>query len=124
MKKIIKKILKESDFDWTKDIGYESEEEGYIIEILNSCKKVPFDDVISRGFVLHIDRMKVFLVDTRSKEIVYTDKILPEMRKKFGIFYGEQKEVVKSVFKKRFDLEGYKVFTDDLQDSDYYNIRF
>ena len=96
--------LNESDFDWALDKEY-SEEEEYVINLMNSCNKEPYKN----GFSYEKDGKYYFYQDDENKTFNYSyENVSSVLNPKFGLTPSEVSKLFKDVLKKHHNLKGYK----------------
>ena len=103
MKKLIKIILRESEFDWIDETSY-TEEEEFIINLIDSCEKKPYKD----GFLYSEDGENYFYQDDK-RGIFYFDyyDVFVVLGSKFRLNYQEMRDLIEGVLGRHYNLKGY-----------------
>ncbi len=103
---IVKKILRESEFDWTEDIEPMTPEEELIIKIIDYCDKEPHGD----GFAYTKNGNFYFYQDDETKEFyVDYDDINKVLESKFGPNHMELMVLIERVLERHYNLKGYTI---------------
>ena len=91
------------DFDWIKDISY-TEQEEFIIDLIDSCEKEPYGD----GFSYKKDGKNYFYQDDGNKLFFYDwDNVNKVLETKFGLNYQEMRDLIEGVLDRHYNLRGY-----------------
>ena len=110
MKRLIKKILRESDFDWTMDIKEYSEEEEFVIDLMDSCEKKGWH---GEGFWYEKNGINYFYQNDELKFFWFDwDDVYEVLKSKFNLEYDQQKTLIGGLLESRYNLKGYKITRD------------
>ncbi len=91
------------DFDWIKDVSY-TEEEVFIINLIDSCDKEPYGD----GFSYKKGDKQYFYQGDNNKRFHFDYyNVRKVLESKFGLNYQEQKDLIGGVLERHYNLKGY-----------------
>ena len=97
------------DFDWIKETSY-TEQEVFIINLIDSCEKEPFND----GFLYIKDGERYFYQDHKNKRFHFDyNNVYEVLESKFGLNYQEQRDLIGGMSERHYNLKGYT--TDNLK---------
>ncbi len=100
---IVKKILRESDFNWIEETSY-TEQEEFIINLIDSCDKEPH----GAGFSYKKGGEWYFYQDDKNKVFYYDwDNVYEVLNTKFGLNHQEMRDLIKDVLERHYNLKGY-----------------
>ena len=91
------------DFDWIEDIRY-TEEEEFVIDLIDSCEREPFKN----GFSYKKGDEWYFYQDDESR-MFYFDwgNVRKVLEPKFGLNYQEQRDLIGGMSERHYNLKGY-----------------
>ena len=91
------------DFDWIKDVSY-TEEEVFIINLIDSCDKEPYGD----GFSYKKGDKQYFYQGDNNKRFHFDYyNVRKVLETKFGLNYQEMKYLIGGVLERHYNLKGY-----------------
>ncbi len=113
MKKLIKKILRESDFDWAKDVEYLPVEKYFINNFDSSTPRKPHPNVTLFDDEDGVTKFMIHGTDL-GNFFYYSKNFGRELRSNFGIRYNEQKKMISDILQRNYNMEDFIVEVRDI----------